>query len=135
MKRIKFDNLQFNWFFISTIVVSFLCVLFGFFEIFEFENPKINRRISSLGFLLMTIYFSRMFWFKNYVQWNKKGVVIRIKPFWGKSISFDDIKSSKLEANMLTIYKYDGIAYHFDLRDIDENDSKRLNEIINEYRC
>jgi len=135
MKRIKFDNLQFNWFFISTIVVSLLCLIFGFFEIFEFENAKINRRISSLGFLLMTIYFSRMFWFKNYVQWNKKGIVIRIKPFWGKSIAFDEIKSSKLEANMLTIYKYDGNIYNFDLRDIDVNDSKRLNEIINKYRC
>ena len=134
MKRIKFDNLQFNWFFISTIIVSLLCVLFGFFEIIEFENTKINRRISTLGYLLMTIYFSRMFWFKNYVQWNKKGVVIRIKQFWGKSLSFKDIKSSKLEGNMLTIYKYDGITYDFDLRDIDVNDSKRLNDIINKYR-
>ncbi|MFD2033150.1 hypothetical protein ACFSKL_00025 [Belliella marina] len=134
MKRIKFDNLQFNWFFISTIIVSLLCVLFGFFEVIEFENTKINRRISTLGYLLMTIYFSRMFWFKNYVQWNKKGVVIRIKQFWGKSLSFKDIKSSKLEGHMLTIYKYDGITYDFDLRDIDVNDSKRLNDIINKYR-
>ncbi|MCH7413294.1 hypothetical protein MM213_07360 [Belliella sp. R4-6] len=93
-----------------------------------------KRRISALGFLLMTIYFSRMFWFKNYVQWNKKGVVIRIKPFRGKSLSFKDIKSSKLEGNMLTIYKYDGITYDFDLKGIDENDSKRLNDIINKYR-
>lgn len=135
MKRIKFDNLQSNWFYISIIIISLFCIIFGFFEIIEFQNPKINKGISAIGYLTQAIFFSRMFWFKNYVQWNKKGCVIRIKPYWGKSIAFEDIKSTRLENNVLTIFKYDGINYEFDLKDFDGNDSKKLNEIINKYCC
>ena len=135
MKRIKFDNLQTNWLFISLILISIFCIIFGFFEIIEFENPKINKRISAIGYLLQAIFFSRMFWFKNYVQWNKKGIVVRIKSFFGKSISFENVKNSKLENNILTIYENNGKSYNFDLTEIDEKDSKKLNEIINKYCC
>jgi hypothetical protein len=135
MKRIKFDNLQTNWFFISLILISLLCIIFGFFEIIEFENPKINRNISAIGYLSQALFFSRMFWYKNYVQWNKKGLVVRIKNFWGKSISFEDIETSRLENDVLTIYKKDGVCYNFDLKNVDENDSKKLNDIINQYCC
>ena len=135
MKRIKFDNLQTNWLFISLILISIFCIIFGFFEIIEFENPKINKRISAIGYLLQAIFFSRMFWFKNYVQWNKKGIVVRIKSFFGKSISFENVKNSKLENNILTIYENNGKSYNFDLTEIDEKDSKKLNVIINKYCC
>jgi hypothetical protein len=57
-----------------------------------------------------------MFWFKNYVQWNKKGLMLRINHFWGKSISFEDIETSRLENDVLTIYKKDGVSYNFDLK-------------------
>ena len=135
MKRIKFDNLQTNWLFISLILISIFCIIFGFFEIIEFENPKINKRISAIGYLSQAIFFSRMFWFKNYVQWNKKGIVVRIKSFFGKSISFENVKNSKLENNILTIYENNGKSYNFDLTEIDEKDSKKLNVIINKYCC
>ena len=135
MKRIKFDNLQTNWLFISLILISIFCIIFGFFEIIEFENPKINKRISAIGYLSQAIFFSRMFWFKNYVQWNKKGIVVRIKSFFGKSISFENVKNSKLENNILTIYENNGKSHNFDLTEIDEKDSKKLNEIINKYCC
>lgn len=68
MKRIKFDNLQYNWFFISLVLLSLICIIFGFFEIIQFQNPKINKGISKIGYLSQTVFFSRMFWFKNYVQ-------------------------------------------------------------------
>ena len=135
MKRIKFDNLQTNWLLISLILISIFCIIFGFFEIIEFENPKINKRISAIGYLSQAIFFSRMFWFKNYVQWNKKGIVVRIKSFFGKSISFENVKNSKLENNILTIYENNGKSYNFDLTEIDEKDSKKLNVIINKYCC
>jgi hypothetical protein len=135
MRRIKFDNLQSNWFFITLILLSLVCIIFGGFEIIEFENPKINRNISGIGYLSQTLFFSRMFWYKNYVQWNKKGLVLRINHFWGKSISFEDIETSRLENDVLTIYKKDGVSYNFDLKNVDENDSKKLNDIINQYCC
>ncbi|OAB25636.1 hypothetical protein SAMN05444395_10825 [Flavobacterium fryxellicola] len=135
MKRIKFDNLQTSWFFISLIVLSLVCIIFGFFEIIQFDNPIINKRISAIGYASQAVFFSRMFWYKNYLQWNKKGMVIRINSFFGKSISFETIERTKLENHILTIYKNDGKSFDFDLSDIEENDSKKLNDIINQYCC
>ena len=133
MKRIKFDNLQYNWFFISLILLSLFCIIFGFFEIIEFQNPAINKGISAIGYLIQTVYFSRMFWFKNYVQYNKKGVFIRIKTFFGKSILFDNVERTELENQVLTIYKNDGTRYDFNLEEIEENDSRKLFDVINQY--
>ena len=135
MNRIKFHNFQTNWFIISLTLLSLFCLIFGVFEIIEFENPKINKRISAIGYLSQAVFISRMFWFKNYVQWNKKGLTLRINHFWGKSISFEDIETSRLEDDVLTIYKKDGVSYNFDLKNVDENDSKKLNDIINQYCC
>ena len=133
MKRIKFDNLQANWFFISLIVLSVICLLIGSFELISFENPIINKRIAAVGFASQALFFSRTFWYKNYLQWNKKGIFIRINSFSGKSIAFKTIENTKTENNVLTISKKDGETFDFNLNGIDENDSKKLNDIINQY--
>jgi hypothetical protein len=132
MRKIKFENLQ-SKFFIILMILSLVCLIIGTFEIIEFENPITNKILRCIGFFSQVLFYSRMFWFKNYVQWNKKGLVIRINSFWGKSIAFEDIKDTRLENNVLTIYKNNGESYDFDLKDIDENDSKRLNHLILEY--
>jgi hypothetical protein len=44
MRKIKFDNLQSNWFYYFNIIILSLYAI-GF-EIIEFENPKINRNNS-----------------------------------------------------------------------------------------
>ena len=133
MKRIKFDNLQYNWFFISLILLSLFCIIFGLFEIIEFQNPKINKGISAIGYVSQAVFFSRMFWFKNYVQYNKKGIFIRIKTFFGKSISFDNVERTELENQALTIYKNDGTRYDFNLEEIEERYSRKLFKVINQY--
>ncbi len=83
-KKIHFDNMK-SWIWIFILFLSLFFILVGIFELFEFENPKLNKRISAIGFFLQVIYFSKMFWFKNYVQWNKKGAVIRIYSWASKS--------------------------------------------------
>ena len=133
MKRIKFDNLQNNWFFISLVLLSLSCIIFGLFEIIEFQNPKINKGISAIGHVSQAVFFSRMFWFKNYVQYNKKGIFIRVKTIFGKSISFDGVERTELENQVLKIYKNDGSSYDFNMKNIDENDSKKLHDLINQY--
>ncbi|MFV8333769.1 hypothetical protein [Flavobacterium sp. GSP14] len=69
------------------------------------------------------------------MQWNKKGMFLRINSFSGKSIAFKTIESTKLEKNILTIYKNDGNSFAFDLSAIDENDSKKVYDIIHHYCC
>ena len=71
-----------------------------------------------------------MFWYKNYVQWNKKGAVIRVNSWSGKSLSFDQIKKTELTEKKLIITKDNGKTVTFDLNEIAESDTQKLNEII-----
>ena len=71
-----------------------------------------------------------MFWYKNYVQWNKKGAVVRVNSWISKSLNFDQIKKTELIQNTLIITKKNGDTVTFDLNEIKEADSQKLNEII-----
>lgn len=130
MKRIHFDNLNKNWFLITILVLSIVFLLVGIFEFIPFENPKINKGISGIGFLLQGLFFSRMFWYQNYMQWNKKGAVIRINSFFGKSLRFDQIRMTELDGKTLKITKTNGEIVIFNLNEIAESDTQKLNEII-----
>ncbi len=130
MKRIHFDNFSENWFLITILILSVIFLLVGIFEFIPFENPKINKGISGIGFLLQALFFSRMFWYKNYVQWNKKGATIRINSILGKSIMFDNIKGTELNEKKLIITQKNGKKFMFDLNEIAESDTQKLNEII-----
>ena len=119
-----------SWIWIVILILSLIFILAGTFELFEFENPKLNKRISAIGFFLQVIYFSKMFWYKNYVQWNKKGAVIRINSWSSKSLSFDQIKKTELIEKKLVITKDNGNTVTFDLNEIEKSDTQKLNEII-----
>lgn len=128
-KKIQFDNMN-NWIWIVILILSLIFILIGSFELIEFENPKLNKSISAIGFFLQVIYFSKMFWYKNYVQWNKKGVVVRINSFLGKTLRFDEIKKTELIEKKLIITKDNGTTVTFDLNKTAESDQQKLNEII-----
>ena len=128
-KKIHFDNMK-NWIWIAILILSLIFIFGGTFEIFEFENPELNKGISAIGFFLQVIYFSKMFWYKNYVQWNKKGAVIRINSWSGKSFSFNQIKKAELIEKKLIITKDNGNTVTFDLNEIAESDTQKLNEIM-----
>ena len=130
MKRIHFDNLGKNKYWIIIILLSLVLILVEFFKPFELENPKVYKYMNVIGFLLQAIYWSKLFWFKNTVQWNKKGAVIRINSFMGKSLSFDQIKKTELNEKKLIITKNGGEIVTFDLTEIVESDIQKLNEII-----
>ena len=129
MKRIHFDNMK-NRIWISMIILSLVFIITGGFKLIEFTNPKVNKIIYATGFFLQAIYFSRLFWHKNTVQWNDKGIVIRIKSFLGKSLRFDEIKATELNGRILTLTKYNGKTITIDLNDFAESDTQRLNEIM-----
>ena len=129
MEKIYFDNLR-NNFWIGIFILSTLCLIFGIFEIIEFSNPDINGYIRKSGFLLQALYFSKMFWYRNYVQWNKLGAVIRINSLFGKSFNFLEVQSTELNNKILTITKTNGEKITVDLTRISESDIQKLNEVI-----
>ena len=129
MKRIHFDNMK-NRVWLGILILSLILIVFGTFEIIEIKNTKVNKLITVFGFLLQIVYYSKTFWYKNYMQWNKKATYIRINSWAGKTLSFDNIKKTELNENQLTITKQNGKKVTFDLDDIKETDSQKLNEII-----
>lgn len=131
MEKIYFEN-KINPKLKFLIILSIPFLIIGPLDLIHFNDPRINKYFSVIGFLLMTIFFSRMFWFKNYVQWNYKGIHIKIKSFIGKSINFEKIKGNHLNKEILTITKTDGKKIRIDLEGIAENDSEKLNNIITE---
>ena len=129
MKKIHFDNLGKNKYWIIIILLSLVLIFIEELPI-ELENPKAYSYIRASGFFLQAIYWSKLFWFKNTVQWNKKGAVIRINSFMEKSLSFDQIKKTELNENKLIVTKTSGEIITFDLNEIAESDRQKLNEII-----
>jgi hypothetical protein len=132
MKRIKFDNVAKSWPLITLMLISILCLIFGAFEIIEFANPKLNKRLAGTGSLIQVLFYFRMFWFRNYVQWNKKGALIRIKSFWGENLKFDELSHATLEQKNLKIFNGDAVRYEFDLSDFEREDAEKLHTIINQ---
>lgn len=133
MKRIHFNNLGKDFYWLILIILSLVLVLVGLFEPFEIENPKLYHLISSFGFFLQALYFIKLFWYRNTVQWNKKGIVIRIKSVLGKTLRFDEIKATEFNDNTLTISKTDGEKLVFDMAGFSEADTHKLNEIVTSH--
>lgn len=129
MEKIYFDNLR-NNFSTGLFILSALCLIFGIFELIEFSNSDIHGNLRKTGFLLQALYFSKMFWYKNYVQWNKLGAVIRINSIFGKSIKFVDVRSTEINNKILTVTKTSGEKITFNLKQISESDIQKFNEVI-----
>jgi len=129
MKHIHFDNNK-NWGWVILLILSLFFIVSGTFEFFEFENPKINKRISAVGFLFQIIYFSKMFWYKNYVQWNEKGITIKLNIIVSTTLSFKDITAYHIQDHKLVICRKGGATSTFNIDDIVKDDIEKLQQII-----
>lgn len=134
MKRIHFGNLnkKGRWILLPLIFIGLFLIINGAFDIIEFTNPKTNKYLNAIGYLIIFGFSTQMFWYKNYVQWNKRGILIRIKSFFGKNIKFKEIKSSELTDKKLIITEEYGNKIEIDLTHIVESDVIKLYEIIKE---
>lgn len=132
MKKIHFNHLRFKHWSTFVILLAFLCIVFGFFEIITFTNPEINKKVSALGYILTAIYFSKMFWFRNYVEWNKLGMNIKLNKWISKSISFDEVSEVLLTDSTLTIIEKSGFKQKFQIDTFYSEDVAKLIRIINE---
>ena len=130
MKKIKFDQLNFR----SNKTQFFLMILAGtlilliFLEVFNNFDPRIEKYSNVIAYFILMLIFSKMFWFKNYVQWNKKGIMIKLNNSWGKNYRFEEISNVNLENNQLIISKFNGQRNNFNLQNIDR---ESINKLIN----
>ncbi len=71
-----------------------------------------------------------MFVYKNYVQWNKKGIYIKVNRFLGTNLSFEDIAKIDYKNDTILIKKNNGKEILINLHNIHPNDTLNLFEII-----
>ena len=131
MKKIYFDdisNLKKNWPKLSVLILSLIMILFGTFTDIVSENW--NKWIKASGFLLFSIYFLSKVLRKNYVQWNKIGMTIRINKYLReKRITFNEVNSYELLNDKLRIIQSNK-TIEIDLKNILNSDRERLIQII-----
>jgi hypothetical protein len=133
MKKIHFGNLnkKGRWILLPVILIGLFLIINGAFDFIEFTNPKMNKYLNAIGYLIVFGFSTQMFWYQNYVQWNKRGILIKIKSFFGKNIKFKEIKSSELNDKKLIIIETYGNKIEIDLSHIIESDVEKLMDIIN----
>ncbi|WP_034057306.1 hypothetical protein [Lacinutrix jangbogonensis] len=133
MKKIHFGNLnkKGRWILLPLILIGLFLIINGVFDFIEFANPKMNKYLNAIGYLIVFGFSTQMFWYQNYVQWNKRGILIRIKSFLGKNIKFKEIKSSELNDKKLIMIETYGNKIEIDLSHIIESDVEKLMDIIN----
>lgn len=136
MEKMKFDNLQKNWWTITWMIVALLLILIGSFGLIHFSNPRINKLISAAGFLLQAGFFLRMCWYKNYVQWNKKGMNLKISSWIGTgiSINFEEVKSINFLEESIEFTLFGGRRKKIvNLGHIVFEDRQKLYQILRKY--
>src|SRR5690606_8407274 len=103
MKKIHFNQLNFRnnkAQFILLVLCGIILVL-NVFEVINFENKLWNKLLNASIFLMLVLIYSKMFWFRNFVQWNKKVILIKLNNFWGKSYKFEEIKDFSVKIKCL----------------------------------
>ena len=130
MKKIHFDHIGGDRKWGLLFAISLVFILTGFFELIDFGIPVVNQWLIITGFFIHAVLLSKLFWHKNVVQWNKKGVVIRIKSYFGRSLRFSDIESTQLNDQKLKITTKSGKLFLFDLSEFSDSDSLKLINIL-----
>lgn len=129
MKHIHFNKLnQFQS--IILLLIGLLLILLGFYKDYLGEGSQWTTWSSVVGYLFFGLHFSKMFWHKNYVEWNKKGIVYKIKTRFGKTLRFNQVGGAALKSDVLFITLSDGSIIEIDLRDVFSEDQKKLHEIF-----
>ena len=138
MKPIKFQELSpkgGNLIWLLLLVASAVFVLLNTFDVLYFENPKVGKWINLVCFLIITTHNLRPFYYRNYVQWNKRGISIRVNSFWGFNFSFADVKRIEYAGDRYTVYKYSNgwKPKVINLKGIEQESKERLLEILRSH--
>lgn len=134
MKKIYFDdisNFRKKLMQKSIFIIGVSCILCGYFyeTMNEIQSVWISRT-RSFGFLLFTIYFINKVIRKNYVQWNKIGMTVRINNYFQEErISFNKIASYEFLNDLLRIFQSDK-TIDIDLKDSIHIDKDKLIQIL-----
>ncbi|WP_157472068.1 hypothetical protein [Neolewinella persica] len=73
----------------------------------------------------------RRFFHRHYVEWNKRGMTLRVNSFWGLNLSFSDVKNVVFSEDSYTLNMYGGSTKNIDLAGIEQQSKERLLTLLN----
>ena len=126
MKKIYFENLSWNWIRISFLVLASLCLSIDYGLILNYKNGL----ITSLGFVILIIMLSKRFWYKNYVEYNKLGIVIKLNLITDRTIKFSEIDKIKINDDKLIVQLNNERKIEFKIKNMDSSDINKLLRIL-----
>lgn len=125
MKRIKFEKFKLNWYRVILLITAAILIITcsGLFEGLK------NSFLVVVGILVILFDISRLFWYRNYVKYNDKAIVIRINTLLGKTYTFKSISNVKVTSEYMYI-TYQNEKNTINLHKIDRNDIDDLADIL-----
>ena len=133
MKKIHFDKLQGNIWLILLFSLSLILLISSMFKPFEFISEKVYAYLNASAFFIQAMVWSRTFWFRYYVSWNKAGAYVRVGSFVGKSFTFSTIRSVDLVDHVLKVKKLNGKDINLDLSRFEREDIAKLHSIFSQH--
>lgn len=111
------------------MILSALFTILSLFDVFDFLGEQNVKLITAVCYLVIAYEVGvRQFFYRNHVQWNKRGINIRVNEFWGKNFSFSRIRKVLYAEDEYTVITSVGSRKTINLQGIDtESKSKLLN--------
>jgi len=114
------------------ILVSLVCIIVGFFELFSFSEQT-YKYILALGYVCQVIFFLDFIWHSYTVKTNGRVVTIILKRFGAAyTIRHKDLKNISLNEDAVQIEYSANSTQSIDLGAIKREDQERLVEFLNE---
>ena len=137
MNKIKFIDLSWkNKINLLILIPTFILLIFLFldmFEVFSFQNDKLNKLNFFLIFAFQFIFYGRIFFFKNAIAYNKGGFNIRVNKFLPSTIAFADVSRINFQDEKFIITKFGGKRIELNLSNILEIDKIRLKDLLKSH--
>lgn len=137
MKSIKFQELSprgGGLVLVVLLIATLVFIVLNLFEVFSFVDPTVLKWITAASHLVPLLFFSRPFFYRNHVQWNKRGIAIRVNSFWGHNFGFGDVKSIEYSEDTYTVYRYnDRSPKVINLEGIEQGSKEQLLQILRKY--
>ncbi len=126
MEKIFIDNKDWSGLVLSVISLFFVSI--GFL----ISGSDWSTTFVVMGVLIIVIYLSRPYWFKNYIKFSKHYIYIRFATRKGASIKFSEIRKFDFLLNTLIITTKNDNCYVFNTKGISSYELKNLEIILND---
>lgn len=129
MKTIHFNQINGKTNTIIAVIAS-ISFTIGIYKMYVQMNEEFNNIYLALGFLLMSVFFLKMYYPGYYVGWNKKGITIRTKLFNALQLDYNEILDWSISNNILLITTKTEKKYEVNLKEVRSKDIEYLSTIL-----